>query len=195
MNEMGRKKGNEEARAATVEAAVADAVEQVLFDRNRKATLERAGIDTESDSGSPQSSEVVEVYVYREGNRYLASALLPIDTPLRPGLNTLYASSEAVQLLRAVREQDYLNDTMRHRIDRLLAGVATPTDEAECALRRPRAEQGAAGAKEDERKAWEADMVSAGAQHLGGDCWEWDVPDFEFKLWQGAMRRQQRAGS
>ncbi len=38
---------------------------------------------------------VVEVYVHREGNRYLASALLPIDTPLRPGLNKLYASPQS----------------------------------------------------------------------------------------------------
>ncbi|QPZ53273.1 hypothetical protein AchV4_0044 [Achromobacter phage vB_AchrS_AchV4] len=38
---------------------------------------------------------VVEVYVHREGNRYLASALLPIDTPLRPGLNKLYAAPQS----------------------------------------------------------------------------------------------------
>lgn len=41
---------------------------------------------------------------------------------------------------------------------------------------------------EDERAAWAADMVAAGAQHLGGECWEWDVDDFEFRLWQIARR-------
>lgn len=44
-----------------------------------------------------------------------------------------------------------------------------------------------------DRQAWEADMKAAGAQHLGGDCWEWDAPDFEFRLWKLASRRQQRA--
>lgn len=42
----------------------------------------------------------------------------------------------------------------------------------------------------DERAAWEADMVAAGAKHLGGECWEWDVDDFEFRLWQIARRRR-----
>lgn len=40
----------------------------------------------------------------------------------------------------------------------------------------------------DERSAWAADMVAAGAKHLGGECWEWDVDDFEFRLWQIARR-------
>lgn len=43
----------------------------------------------------------VEIYVYREGNRYLASALLPIDTPLRPGLNTLYAAPQTSEPVSA----------------------------------------------------------------------------------------------
>lgn len=33
-------------------------------------------------------------------------------------------AGEAMQLLRSIREQDYLSDTMRHRIDRLLANAA-----------------------------------------------------------------------
>lgn len=45
----------------------------------------------------------------------------------------------------------------------------------------------------DERHAWEADMIAAAARHLGGDCWEWDVPDFEFRLWQIAARRRRHA--
>ncbi|KCV50337.1 hypothetical protein ACLRAE_19715 [Bordetella bronchiseptica] len=44
-----------------------------------------------------------------------------------------------------------------------------------------------------DRKAWEADMHAAGARHLGGNCWEWDVDDFEYRLWQLASHRQQRA--
>lgn len=40
----------------------------------------------------------------------------------------------------------------------------------------------------DERAAWAADMIAAGAKHLGGECWEWDVDDFEFRLWQTARR-------
>ncbi|CAP41278.1 dATP/dGTP pyrophosphohydrolase domain-containing protein [Bordetella petrii] len=47
-------------------------------------------------------------------------------------------------------------------------------------------------ADENDREAWAADMIAAGAQHLGGDDWEWDVEDFQFRLWQQAMRRQQR---
>lgn len=43
-----------------------------------------------------------------------------------------------------------------------------------------------------DRKAWEADMLAAGATHLGGDCWEWEVEDFEFKIWQMGVRRRQR---
>lgn len=48
-------------------------------------------------ASAPVAGELVtvEVYVYREGNRYLGSALLPNDTPLRPGLNTLYAAPQA----------------------------------------------------------------------------------------------------
>lgn len=45
-------------------------------------------------------------------------------------LVTVYAApqaSEAVQLLRQIREQDYLSDTTRHRIDRLLTGVEAQT--------------------------------------------------------------------
>ncbi|WP_025137746.1 hypothetical protein [Achromobacter sp. DH1f] len=55
--------------------------------------------------GAPVAGELVtvEVYVYREGNRYLASALLPNDTPLRPGLNTLYAAPQASEAAAAVR--------------------------------------------------------------------------------------------
>lgn len=43
-----------------------------------------------------------------------------------------------------------------------------------------------------DRKAWEADMHAAGARHLGGNCWEWDVDDFEYRLWQLASHRRQR---
>ena len=45
----------------------------------------------------------------------------------------------------------------------------------------------------DDREAWAADMVAAGAQHLGDECWEWESDDFLFQLWQVATRRQQRA--
>ncbi|WZB76932.1 hypothetical protein WJ972_16915 [Achromobacter insuavis] len=44
----------------------------------------------------------------------------------------------------------------------------------------------------NDREAWAADMLAAGAMHLGGDCWEWDVDDFEFRLWQVATRRTNR---
>ncbi|CAB3909854.1 hypothetical protein LMG26842_05811 [Achromobacter dolens] len=48
-------------------------------------------------ASAPVAGEAVsvDVYVYRQDNRYLATALLPIDTPLRPGLNTLYAAPQA----------------------------------------------------------------------------------------------------
>lgn len=45
----------------------------------------------------------------------------------------------------------------------------------------------------DDREAWAEDMVAAGAQHLGDDCWEWESDDFLFHLWQVATGRQQRA--
>lgn len=41
----------------------------------------------------------------------------------------------------------------------------------------------------DGRQAWAADMVAAGARHLGGECWEWDVDDFEYSLWRRAVAR------
>ncbi|WP_454697182.1 hypothetical protein [Achromobacter aegrifaciens] len=40
-----------------------------------------------------------------------------------------------------------------------------------------------------DRTAWEADMVAAGAKHLGDECWEWETEDFEFRLWQQAIIR------
>ena len=44
-----------------------------------------------------------------------------------------------------------------------------------------------------ERESWEADMLAAGATHLGGDCWEWESDDFEFKIWQmGVLRAMTR---
>ena len=49
-------------------------------------------------------------------------------------------------------------------------------------------------ADENDRDAWAADMIAAGAEHLGDGYWEWDVEDFQFRLWQQAMRRQQRGG-
>lgn len=48
------------------------------------------------------------------------------------------------------------------------------------------------GGEVDDREAWAADMRAAGAKHLGGECWEWDVDDFEFRLWQVAARRTHR---
>lgn len=45
----------------------------------------------------------------------------------------------------------------------------------------------------DERQAWAADMVAAGAKHLGDECWEWESDDFLFHLWQVATGRQYRA--
>ncbi|CAB3845986.1 hypothetical protein LMG3482_01871 [Achromobacter deleyi] len=57
-------------------------------------------------ASAPVAGEAVsvDVYVYRQDNRYLATALLPIDTPLRPGLNTLYAAPQASE---AVRDADH----------------------------------------------------------------------------------------
>lgn len=40
-----------------------------------------------------------------------------------------------------------------------------------------------------ERESWKADMLAAGATHLGGDCWEWEADDFEFKIWQMGVHR------
>ncbi|OMG85426.1 hypothetical protein [Achromobacter xylosoxidans] len=45
----------------------------------------------------------------------------------------------------------------------------------------------------DERTAWAADMVAAGAKHLGEECWEWESDDFLFHLWQVATGRKQNA--
>jgi hypothetical protein len=42
----------------------------------------------------------------------------------------------------------------------------------------------------DERAAWVADMVAAGAKHLGASVGEWDVDDFEFRLWKIARGRR-----
>ncbi|MFY1991989.1 hypothetical protein ACOTCR_22205 [Achromobacter xylosoxidans] len=44
-----------------------------------------------------------------------------------------------------------------------------------------------------EREAWAADMLVAGATHLGGDYWEGDADDFAFRLWTVATRRHRRA--
>lgn len=46
---------------------------------------------------------------------------------------------------------------------------------------------------ENDREAWAADMLAAGAMHLGGECWEWESEDFLFHLWQVATRRQRAA--
>lgn len=43
-----------------------------------------------------------------------------------------------------------------------------------------------------ERQAWEKDMAAAGAEDLGDGCWEWREDDFEFHLWQIAVRQRQR---
>lgn len=47
-----------------------------------------------------------------------------VDEIARATLASAPVAGEAVQLLRSIREQDYLSDTMRHRIDRLLTNAA-----------------------------------------------------------------------
>lgn len=61
-------------------------------------------------------------------------------------------AGEAMQLLRSIREQDYLSDTMRHRIDRLLTKAAPQASEADII--------------EDVAKQWDGCIYDAGP---GGD--------------------------
>jgi len=46
----------------------------------------------------------------------------------------------------------------------------------------------------NDREAWHADMIAAGATHLGGDFWEWEQENFAYALWKVAIERQQRGG-
>lgn len=49
---------------------------------------------------------------------------------IRAALASAPAASEAVRLLRKIREDDFLSDTQRHRIDRLLASAPVAGEDA-----------------------------------------------------------------
>lgn len=73
------------------------------------------------------------------------------------------------------------------------SSIPSVCDEAIGLLRASGTDAAPQASAENDREAWAADMLAAGAMHLGGECWEWESEDFLFHLWQVATRCQRAA--
>lgn len=127
----------------------------------------------------------------------------------QPELLSKQRASDAAQAVAWMHEEDetrVISAQQKAQAERDGGAYASSLRPYTIALGRlplPQASVGAAGGEEAgtlksatsldhlgaDRTAWEADMVAAGAKHLGDECWEWDVQDFEFRLWQQAIGR------
>ncbi|WP_315136788.1 hypothetical protein [Achromobacter marplatensis] len=88
--------------------------------------LRRALSAPVADAGLP---DVLPEYINEGGAQFVSMATVQtILRAARAALASAPAASEAVRLLRKIREDDFLSDTQRHRIDRLLASAPNSTD-------------------------------------------------------------------